>query len=255
MISLKDIRPFAEAIYSTISKSALRRIARDTKFVQRKGKLKPEDFLVLCSLSADSVSDESLHELCGTLSLQSKTSLSKQALDSRFNDSATAFLKEIFFQLLSKQDWFVAPIDENRMFSRIRIMDATSFQLPNHLTNYLGTNGSGVKVQFECEWYQGRFLHTSVHHGKASDRKAALDVEASLRPEDLCLRDLGYYSAENLKKIDKQGASYISRIPTNTKLWLWDTHRGWLPVDPMQDAENISPFDILNLSYKESFSG
>ncbi|MDC3418340.1 hypothetical protein [Aquibacillus salsiterrae] len=94
----EDILPFAQAIYSTISKSALRVLARETKFVQRKGKLKPEDFLVLCSLLEDSVSDDSLQELCGTLSHQSNTSLSKQALDNRFNEKAIAFLKEIFFR-------------------------------------------------------------------------------------------------------------------------------------------------------------
>ncbi|KGX86299.1 hypothetical protein N781_18440, partial [Pontibacillus halophilus JSM 076056 = DSM 19796] len=211
--------------------------------------LNPEDFLILCSLLGDSVSYDSLQRLCGTLTYQSNTSLSKQGLNARFNEKGAAFLKEVFFQLLAKQKSFVTPIDPNRLFSRIRIMDATSFRLPNEQPNYPGSNGSGVKVQLEYEWYRGEFLHTSVHPESYSDRQAANDVEENLLPGDLCLRDLGYYSAKNLMRINDKGAFFITRVPTNTKFWRWSEHNGWLQIDPAKDAEEMSPKETLDYGY------
>ncbi|WP_176447266.1 hypothetical protein [Lentibacillus sp. CBA3610] len=78
----------------------------------------------------------------------------------------------------------------DHLFSRIRIMGATSFSLPNEMPEYPGAHASGVKVQLEYELLRGVFLHTSVHPETTSDRKAACDVESSLQPGDLCLRDL-----------------------------------------------------------------
>ncbi len=34
----------------------------------------------------------------------------------------------------------------------------------------------------------------------------------TLRPSDLCIRDLGYFSLEDLDQMDQRGAYYISRL-------------------------------------------
>ncbi|RWZ49761.1 IS4 family transposase, partial [Halobacillus fulvus] len=237
-------RVFAKAISSTLSKSFVRKIARETKFVQRKGKFSPEDFLALCSFSKDSISDDSLNELVGSLSFLSRQSLSKQALQERFNERAVEFLKQIFFELMRKQRGVGTPVDAERLFSRIRIMDATAVHLPLSYTGYQGPHGQSAKVQLEYEFYSGTFLQTSVHHGGASDRRAAEDVMNSLKPGDLCIRDLGYYSARNLSAIDEKGAYFISRIPANTKLWRWDN--GWEEIHPVQDVQELKPGETID---------
>lgn len=244
-----EFSPLAQAIYQTLSPSHLRQIARDTGFVQRLNKLKPEDFLTLCSLLNESIGNNSLPDLCGKISYQSHTHMSKQALNERFNCEGVAFLKQVFYKLAAKQDWFAFPMDLGRLFSRIRIMDATSFSLSNELPEYPGAHKSGVKLQLEYEWLRGEFLHTSVHPETASDRKAARDVESSLQPGDLCLRDLGYYSAGNLKEIDAQGASYISRVPANTKFWSRDTAKKWINVAPEEDAKHLSPEGTIDYGF------
>jgi len=245
----EEIRPFAQALYQALSTSSLSTLARKTGFVQREGKLKPEEFLVLCSLSNDSIGDDSLQELCGMISYQSGTHISKQALHERFNSKAVEFLKQLFLELANKQNWFTHPLDLDRLFSRIRIMDATSFRLPGEHPDYPGAQGSGVKIQLEYELYRGEFLHTSVHQETASDRKAAHDVKASLQPGDLCLRDLGYYSSKNLKEINEKGAFYISRVPTNTKFWSWEETKGWNNIVPEEDAKEISPGEIIDYGF------
>lgn len=128
-------------------------------------------------------------------------------------------------------------------------MDATSFRLPNEQPDYPGAQGSGVKVQLEYEWYQGEFLHTSVHQETASDRTAARDVKASLHPGDLCLRDLGFYSSQNLQAIEEQGAFYISRVPANTTFWVWNATKGWRHLDPQKDGNEISPGETIDYGF------
>jgi hypothetical protein len=41
----------------------------------------------------------------------------------------------------------------------------------------------------------------------------------TLRPGDLCIRDLGYFSLEDLDQMDQRGTYYISRLKLNTNVY------------------------------------
>ena len=57
--------------------------------------------------------------------------------------------------------------------------------------------------------YQSTFLHLLVQEGIASDSQYAKVIKDDIKPGDLCLRDLGYFSTENLIDIDKQGGCFF----------------------------------------------
>lgn len=89
-------------------------------------------------------------------SRESGVSISKQALHQRLDENGMTFLKQIFMQLAEKQQMLSIPSPSEYPFSRIRILDGTSFEVKR-------SNESawdGVKLQLEYELYQGKFLHT-----------------------------------------------------------------------------------------------
>jgi hypothetical protein len=60
-------------------------------------------------------------------------------------------------------------------FLRIRILDSTTFQVPNSLAeHYPGAGGcghtAGVKIQLEYDLHSGQFLNLDVGAGKKNDK-------------------------------------------------------------------------------------
>lgn len=245
----KQIWSMAQAIQKIFCRDFVRKTAKDVGFLKRFSKLKPEVFLSLCTLLKDSVGNESLEHLCSAISYQFKTSISKQALHDRFNDKAVSFLKQIYQDLTAIQEEISSPLYLNQLFSRIRIMDSTSFRLPSDYPDYPGSQGSGVNIQLEYDWIQGEFLNNSVHPETKSDREAAHDMIDSLVPGDLLLRDLGYYAASIMRQIDKKGAFFISRAPANTKFWSGSSKKGWIQIKPEEDLEEKDPGETIDYGF------
>jgi len=205
--------------------------------------------LSLCTFLKDSVGKESLQHLCSAISYPFQTSVSKQALHDRFNVQAVAFLKEIYQQLVASQVGISSHLDLNQLFSRIRIMDSTSFRLPEEYSDYPGAQESGVSLQLDYDWLQGAFLHQTVHPETKNDKAAARDIMDSLLPGDLILRDLGYYAASIMKEIDKRGASFITRAPTKTKFWLGNKKEGWTQIKPEEDLKEKASGETIDYGF------
>src|SRR5690625_3745451 len=122
---------FAKGILDVLSVSELRNIARESGFVQRLKKLMPEDFLSICAFLHNKVGSKGLSQLCASLSRESDVSISKQALHQRLDEKGVAFLKQVFLQLAEKQRMLPILSPTDYPFSRIRILDGTSFQVNN----------------------------------------------------------------------------------------------------------------------------
>lgn len=133
--------------------------------------------------------------------------LTTEGLNQRFNQKAVEFIKLGFQALWINQLSGVSPIIENRLFTRIRVLNSSSFDLPSIYSDYKGPNGSGAKIQLEYEIYQGNFLNFEVQNGKESDCRYPKDIQDDIQIGDLCLRDLGYFSVENL--LDMEGKVFI----------------------------------------------
>ncbi len=65
---------------------------------------------------------------------------------------------------------------------------------------------------------------------------------------DLILRDLGYFSGDHFKKIDRAGAYYITRIPSNMTCWTWDEKTQKVQIKPEEDAMHLAPGEIQDYS-------
>ncbi len=181
----------SNTIGEIFSSTYLEKMARETGFIQREGKLKAKDFISLCTFLNDQSGEKSLNQLCSTLDSNRNVNLSSEGLNQRFNDSAVTFLKRIFTDTLSKKllDHSGFTHKFRGYFNRIRILDSTGFGLPDSCSElYKGSTGAGAAAPAtptapECS---GTILPlastTRTRAGKSASRHSAnADVELTGR--------------------------------------------------------------------------
>ena len=155
--SLKNYRDFIPSI--------LQQLAQETGFVKRKVSMAHEIWPP-CIWISQHVASDSLTQLSSQLYANTATLISPEGLNQRFNPATSRISsRSLYFsshtKLCSNHSLSAHIIST---FNRIRILDATVFQLPNQFaTNYQGSGGSsntaGVKIQLEYDLLSGQFLN------------------------------------------------------------------------------------------------
>jgi IS4 transposase len=152
-------------------------------------------------------------------------SISKQAYDERFDESAVAFVKSILEEQFSKQLDGTIDLEFLKNFSKVRIKDGTRIELPERLKDYFkgfgGKNASqaGLCIQFEYDLKNSEMLDLAITDSKSSDSKDAKAKVDDIEKGELVIRDLGYFSLEVIEKIIKKEAYVISRLNTSTLVY------------------------------------
>ncbi|PEM70568.1 IS4 family transposase [Bacillus pseudomycoides] len=227
-LSIQDeFHLFAEELQQYLSPHILQQLAQETGFVKRKSKYGARDLAALCIWISQHVASDSLTRLCSQLYANTATLISPEGLNQRFNRCAVLFLQRVFSLLIKSKLNDSSQISNQYIsyFQRIRILDATIFQVPKHLASvYPGSGGcaqtAGIKIQLEYDLHSGQFLNFQVEPGKNNDKTFGTECLATLRPGDLCIRDLGYYSLDDLDQMDQRGVYYISRLKLNNKVYI-----------------------------------
>ncbi|PFQ78242.1 IS4 family transposase [Bacillus thuringiensis] len=227
-LSIQDeLQLFAEELYQYFTPSFLEELAKELDFVQRKRKFSGHDLATICVWVSQRISSDSLVRLCSQLHTATGTLISPEGLNKRFNKKAVCFLKHVFSALLKNKVCETSLILSSSIayFQRIRILDATIFQVPKHLASvYPGSGGcaqtAGIKIQLEYDLHSGQFLNFQVEPGKNNDKTFGTECLSTLRPGDLCIRDLGYYSLDDLDQMDQRGVYYISRLKLNNRVYI-----------------------------------
>ncbi|SPT76271.1 transposase [Bacillus cereus] len=117
----------------------------------------------------EELASDPLVRLCSRLHAATGPLLSPEGLNKR----SVLFLKHIFSLLLQQKICEQTQVS-NHLFSyfqRIRILDATVFQVPNALQHvYPGSGGcvqtADIKIQLEYDLHSGQFLNVQVGPGK-----------------------------------------------------------------------------------------
>lgn len=146
---------------------------------------------------------DALFQLCANLEAESGLSMTPQALNERFNSKAVSFLKNVFHSLLRAQtpEVLLPFLAENSPFSRIRLLDATSFLIPETFREiFQGSGGTrhttGVKIPLEYDLLSGQFINVDVGPEKGNDKTYGVTCSPTIQKRDLCLRYLGYFDLE-----------------------------------------------------------
>lgn len=167
----------------------------------------------------------SLNELAIEFQKQTNKSISKEAINKKFDKKAVLFMKEILNRLI--QDIFtqIKPNLAFKNFERILIKDATSFQLPvNMKDSYKGSGGSGseacIKIQFEFDLSTGNVIDLSLNPYTVTDTTDAKTCISKIKANDLLIRDLGYIDCSILSSIETQKAFYVNRLMSNVNVYI-----------------------------------
>ncbi|QWI47238.1 IS4 family transposase [Bacillus mycoides] len=223
----EELQPFAVELKRYVTPVFLEELAREIGFIKRKRKFSGSDLATICVWISQRVASDPLVRLCSRLHAATGTLLSPEGLNKRLNAKAVLFLQHIFSLLLQQKICEQTQVS-NHLFShfqRIRILDATVFQVPNALQHvYPGSGGcaqtAGIKIQLEYDLHSGQFLNVQVGPGKNNDKTFGTECLETLRPGDLCIRDLGYFSLEDLDQMDQRGTYFISRLKLNTNVYV-----------------------------------
>jgi hypothetical protein len=146
--------------------------------------------------------------------------VSKQALDLRFSEASTAFVKELIREALVAQSSITIDSPEWQLFKTVRIKDSTTIELHGSLADVFEGFGKGggpnskaaVSIQYEFDVKSNQIFDIDLQpatHRDANDAKAKVDEVCS---GDLIIRDLGYYSDEVIAGYGQKGAYFISKL-------------------------------------------
>ena len=222
----KELKEFAKNLYSVLNSSIIDNIGKKHCFSQRKSKLQTADFIYLCSLLSNETAHIPLTELCSILNAHTGISISCEGLNQRFNSNAVNVLREIMNKILNIQinNQFLLETEKG-FFPRIRVLDATSFQLDNSFADiYKGSGGSsntsGIKIQLEYDLITGQFLNIYSGSGSENDKTYGTFCIPDVKEKELCIRDLGYFDMKDFRQIHNKKAFYVSRIKLNTAVYI-----------------------------------
>jgi len=137
-------------------------------------------------------------------------------------------------------------------FNRIRILDATVFQLPDAFASeYQGSGGSsntaGVKIQLEYDLLSGQFLNMQLRPGKNNDKTYGTICLETVEAGDLCLRDLGYFDLGDLQAIHNKEASNISRLKLNTHIYIKNPEPEYFNNGTLQKQTEYIQLDMAHM--------
>ncbi|WP_392486708.1 IS4 family transposase [Haloimpatiens sp. FM7315] len=222
----KRLKKLIEMISEIFEENHIEKVGKITKFVQRKSSLSAKEFLAFNIFSSHDMCDKSLAKLCSRMEAQSGILISPQALNQRYNAKAVEFMRQIFVELLCKQNKLLENEKNNLkiLFNRVILNDATSFILPKEFKEeFKGSGGSAsgaaVKIQLQYELLTGQFMCCDIEKGSRNDADYLGTMSKYIKPKDLKLADLGYYKVSYLKEIDDKKAFFISKIKSDTRIY------------------------------------
>jgi hypothetical protein len=219
-------------------------IAKQTQLVQRESKsFCPEKFL-LALLNAVTTGKISLTQIAIQLALLSdQTSLSVQALHERLHRTqlgVESFLVRCLALIVSTK--FTSKSTKSP-FARILVEDSTQLalhahnaeELPGH-GNHLGST-AGCKIDICFDLLSGQTITLDLYTATTQDRTIGYELLEQIKPNDLILRDMGYFSLEVFASIEAKKAYWLSRLPRGVQA---NSSEGIALETLLQQSENAT---------------
>jgi hypothetical protein len=180
----------------------------------------PSTFLDILLQSASVNGQFSLARFSGEAALTHDLSITKQAFDYRFDDTAVSFVKGVLDEVISNQ--IDTPLDPKFLekFKKVKIKDATRFDLPNRLKDYFPgfggklTSEAGATVQYEFDLKTRSLYDLDITSALKNDIQDAKEKSEDIEQGDLIIRDLGYFSSKVINDIIEKKAFFLSRMKT-----------------------------------------
>jgi hypothetical protein len=192
-------------------------LAKESGWFKRRGKISAFEFL-FSALGQSSALNLTLNAQSAALSL----TVSRQAIDQRYNPAASEFFKAAFQDALAQSlNWkmdspMVHAIEQ--CFKAIRIFDSTHCHCADALAKifpaYGGGGGqAGLKVLLSYEYASGQLHPLAVLSANRTDQGLAEQTALHVGPGELGLFDKGFYKAKALGDIHERGGFFVIPWP------------------------------------------
>jgi hypothetical protein len=234
----QNLSKISQTVISFFNKTTTK-IGKAVRFVKRKSKLTAKIFAESLILGCLNNPNISLSEICRLIKKHG-IKISKQGLAQRFNSEAVQFMKNLFEESLKQ---FKIENSEAitllKPFSSVNILDSSGISLPANLKNlYEGFGGgaseAGLKMQTMFDYVNGQIKDLTLTSARKNDQGFTEHL-AKIQKGALYLQDLGYFNTKSFEKINNEGAYFVSRYLTHTKIF-------------NQDEQPLNLLDELNKS-------
>ena len=171
------------------------------------------DLLLFGSLSES----KSLNQVAIEANSQHGITISKQAISKRFGAEGVAFVRSLFEEQIAKQISSAIAPTFLKDFGRVKIQDSTRFVMPEeYQKTFPGFGGvsskAGACIQYEFDVKSGKIVEFELCPALQSDTTHAKANAGKIGKDDLIIRDLGYFALALIKRIQEEGAYFISRL-------------------------------------------
>jgi hypothetical protein len=177
----------------------------------------------------------------------SSTTISKQAIHKHLGKNLGLFLQGCLAAAIAQRLRAQRRI-ASAAFVRILVQDSTCLALDARLAerfpgaaNQSGKVQAGLRIQCLYDLLAERFVAFSMGAFTRNDQAASRDVLPLLEPDDLLVRDLGYFTVASLKGIICAGAFFLTRLRYGLSLFC--PHSG----QPIDLAKLLQPGATLDL--------
>jgi hypothetical protein len=205
--------------------------AKSVGFLKRDSKYSPIAFLDTLLYIASQTETCSLGQASTRVQDYNGVSISKQGLDSRFNEKSVEYVKSVFKECLENEYNKVITPNFFSAYNRVLIKDATRFIIPNKLAEHFKGMGSsngkckaGVSIQYEYDIKNGKTTDLTVTDATRCDLTDAKETRSDVVAGDLVIRDLGYFSLAILAEFNRKKAFFLSRL--NVKCHVFEDEKG-----------------------------
>jgi len=210
-------------ITDVFNEENINRIAIESGFIIRKGKIDGFIFLDMLLFTYFNHKELSLNDLSSQLDERYSISITKQGIDERFKNTTIKFFTTVLEELLQISSQNSKSIAFTQ-YEKVRIKDSTCFQLPELMRDkYPGSGGSGsgasIRIQFEYDLKTGEILDLSLNAFNKQDSIDAKETINEIQENDLVIRDLAYTAIKNLQEIERKKAFYLNRLNTTIKVY------------------------------------
>ena len=229
---MKTNSPNTGSIVTMLKRIPLQKLSKESQFCKRKTKkITPKEFILGFFLMIYSPGQHSYHQWASKIGLLKGKTISKQALWKRMKPSVTLFLENVLAYTLTnsmKKNVSFPRSEKLKQFNNIIIEDSTHIKVHDKLADAYPGNGywdkesrkAIIKLQVAYNLTKSRFERLYITNFRKNDQGYAGEILAIVNRGDLLLRDLGYFVLKVFKALQEKGVFYISRLKSNTNLYL-----------------------------------
>lgn len=225
----KKINDLQNILESIFGRNTLEELAKTVGFIKRQGKLSAFAFVFVVCFGFLGYGAVSLESLVNSLGLHFNIKITAKALSFRINSKFSVILMRTLLKKLKSTQLRTKFSNEISlifsMFSALIIEDSSSVSLKNTLSEHFkGCGGDASAAAFKLDFIYD-FLHSTicaltVRHGNKADQGYSKTIWKYLKKGGLVIRDLGYFTVDSLKLIERRKAYYLSRLSITTNIYL-----------------------------------